>query len=190
MAKRKKRILFDVLGTGGNTNLPSRKGRGRGSQGATIQITRGFCALGIGLFVVFVSLSYYLGTVNGAKSALQGRVAENGATDLSRSWPSEEPLVSTFSVRARANDYGRYTRADAIAHLRELQEFLMDQGFDDVAMLDYPDDDEGATGELVIWVGSAQAKEDLKPLARELRALTFRGVAVFSTAYPSWRAVD
>jgi hypothetical protein len=190
MAKRKKRILFDVLGTGGSVLSTSRKRRKGGSQTSDLRVTQAFCALAVGLFVVFVGLSYYLGTVNGAKNARQGRVAEDDPAGLQRSWPSEDRVESGFSVRARATDYGRYTRDDAIVHLRELQGFLLDQGFEEVALLDYPDDGEGATGELVVWVGRASSKEDLKSLARELRALTFRGAAVFSTAYPSWRAVD
>ena len=190
MAKRKKRILFDVLGSGGSGSGGASRGRNRSAQSPDVRLTRGFCVLGVGLFVVFVGLSYYLGSVNGAKNARQGRVAEGGPEDLQRSWSSEDSVESGFSIRARATDYGRYTRDEAIEHLRELQGFLMDQGFSEVALLDYPDDDEGTTGELVVWVGRASTKEDLKPLAHELRALTYQGTAVFSTAYPSWRAVD
>ncbi len=190
MAKRKKRILFDVLGPGGVSEMGFRGKRKGRSKSMDVRVTRGFCLLAAALFVVFVGLSYYLGAVNGAKNARQGRVAESDPSDLQRSWSPEDQIESGFSVRARATDYGRYTLDDAIVHLQELQGFLRDQGYDEVTILDYPDDGEGATGELVIWVGHAAKKEDLKPLARELRALTHRGTAVFSTAYPSWRAVD
>lgn len=174
MARKKKKILFDVIGSSGSSRRQrgllgvGRGGRGKGAGLADGELkvsTPLAGALGAAV-VVFMVLAYYFGTRQG-EDGTPAADAGGGTATLQRSVASGGGEMA-YTILATSKSYTRYTRQDQEAELRELGASLKRAGFPDVSLRDYADAD--GTGVLKLWVGAAATQQALEEAAQRLRA--------------------
>jgi hypothetical protein len=193
MAKRKKKILFDVFGDPHREESSmvaadwSRGSGGRG--GGPFHLSRNLLSAAAAVFVVFVGVSYYLGTIRGASRDSAADPRSQGAVDksaLRRDTPVKEPPVvepkGRFSVLAWSYEYTKFTQKDAKKTLGEAVKFLRDQGFRDVEAFDQENMKKPGSGKFMLWVERAEAKESLDSIVRKIRGLTLRNQRMFKSA--------
>ena len=187
MAKRKKKILFDVFGGTpshyGDERNPGREVGGGRRRSDELRLTRSFATV-LGLVLVaFVGLSYYLGTIHGTQSAKQEALPRlnlsNSSTGLSG--PGAETSGRRFSVMARSLEYTRFSKQETLKHLRECKSFLLDQGLKPVEIFANAEKKDGS-GRYNLWVGSASSKDGLASVVEKLRGLSFQKKQVFKLA--------
>lgn len=189
MAKRRKKLLFDVIGASDGSDIAAgRRGKTAPPAGfgpprdGELRITRSFAAALVLVFVVFMIVSYYVGVRQGALSlssdgsdvALRRDDAGNAAA------PEGE-----YAVRARVEAYSRFTHEDLIASFQRQMAFLKDRGFSPVDALDYEDEVDPTSGRIVLWVGRGPDRDSLQDLAGRIRSVAYENEYVFATAHPA-----
>jgi hypothetical protein len=191
MAKRKKKILFDVFGGGTSTyddERPRERAQTRGPATGRrlsdeLRMTRSFAGV-LGLVsVAFVALSYYLGTIHGTSRADNAAKPQLQVSD-SAGRTAASPTVSAnrYSVMARSIEYTRFSRDEIVKDLRACKTFLIDQGYKPVEIFESPAKKKDGSGRLNLWVGSGTSKEDLDAAVKKLRGLRFQKKQMFATA--------
>lgn len=184
MPKRKKRILFDVMGTG---ESPQRVEVGRKKPVRTtaapkseeVRLSYSMAGTFAIVFLVVVGLAYYLGHRQGAQ-------LEKTPAALKRSTKASPTprRAGGYSIRARRVRFTRYNRKEAASELLANKKFLEDHDFRDVRVVLHTKGYQEGEGSLSLWVERASSREELERLADKLRVLKDRkGRTPFDTAF-------
>ena len=189
MGKRKRRLLFDVV-FDEDERAGSAEGRGKNgdrSRGADgeLRVTRSFAVVVALVFIVFVLLSYYVGSYHGERRSRDGDNLPVRGLERSSGGESDDPS-GAFAVKARTERYSRFTFEELVAEFVDQKKFLLDRGFRHVEVWNDPGEDRDS-GEVVLWVGATDDRESLRKVASELRRLVYRGTSPFETAFPARR---
>ena len=186
MAKRKKRILFDVMGTGEGPRKQAATERksARATPAvppAEVRLSYSMAGTFAVVFLVVVALAYYFGHRQGSQS-------DRDPAELNRSTPTAraKPARSGgYSIRARRVRFNPYTRREALKELLAQKKLLADHDFRDVRVLEFTKGYAEGEGSLQLWVERAASFEELERLADKVRTLKDReGRTPFKNAYP------
>lgn len=197
MARRKKKILFDVFGddTGEVEAMSASASSGRGQGwggGQDVRVSKSFVGV-LGLvFVVFLTLSYYLGTIQGANRERSGRPRTDTELQRNISEPGTSSPVSDgrFGVLVLSLDYTKFGQEDARRHLLEAATFLKDQGFTEIDARKIENPKKDGSGRYALWVARGESKDALEPTVKKLRGLLFKSKSAFKSAIALERPKD
>lgn len=184
MPKRKKRILFDVMGT---NESPRRVEVARKKTARPVPVARpeevrlsySMAATFAVVFLVVVGLAYYLGHRQGAQ--LEGTPA---ALRKSTRTSPKSARTGDYAIRAKRVRFTSFTKKEAAAALLAHKKFLEDHDYRGVRVVLHTKGYDEGEGSLSLWVDRASSREELEPLADKLRILKDRrGRTPFASAF-------
>jgi hypothetical protein len=190
MAKRKKKILFDVFGDSpaasefSGREPGARERLGVSTTEGEVHVTKSLAGMLGALVVAVIGVSYYLGSIRGAPGD-----GSEAAPRIARDVPSAAGLeggartIPAYSILARSVDYTKFNRSNVLKMLQECDALLEDQGLGPAKVFEHGSDSLGKAGKFEMWVGEAATQAELDPVVKKLRGLTLKGKPVFNLAY-------
>jgi hypothetical protein len=185
MPKRKKRILFDVMGTGDGqekVSVADKKSKRVAPvvRPSEVRLSYSMAGTFAVVFLVVVALAYYLGQ-------RQGGPSEGGPKALQRTQATKAPARKTgdYSIRARRVRFNQYTRGQAKSALLADKKLLVEHGFRDVRLVQYTKGYAEGEGSFQLWVERANSFEELERITDKVRTLKdHEGKTPFVSAFP------
>ena len=169
---------------------PARKERESRPRGAApksppveggVQLSYGMLGAVLFVLLVVVGVSYKFGLTHGESGVLSNE---------ERSLPRKKGALPSrdrphFSIQAVALSYSRASREACVGQAVDYVSFLRDRGYDDAVAMDMPDELNEQAGRVLVWVGQAGYRVDLREQAEKIRRLQYRGGNPFRDAYIS-----
>ncbi|MEZ6196537.1 MAG: hypothetical protein R3F20_12555 [Planctomycetota bacterium] len=190
MPKKKKRLLFDVMGGDGKGSRRSggapttrRKAPSTIESDGEGEIRLSYSMAGTFavVFLVVVALAYYFGHRQGTQ-ADPVEAARRSVQTGSKGTPAT--TGGRYVIRAKQLPITRFTRDEALNELREDKNFLEGQGFKPVRVMEYTNEGNAEEGFLRLFVGEAATEDGLVALTETIRALRGpRGDEPYKYAY-------